>query len=222
MTSTWCSLSALAVVSYLSVDLHFTVCTRLRRSQHAPSTCTTPEVASGRQAGQPLSRSDECTSNSGSKDCANTLLFFLFTVTLLIATLPLAGYGPKVMLANSTCDSWLVSTPSSGRQRTYFVAFLAFGFLNLLTVVVAVGGATFVLRAVLRRAERPGEQRYTDESGGHRNNVPPLDHGSVSHCYKMTGLILVNQTMWIPTLVSERSIKQTPIQSKQAVRVQPS
>ncbi len=234
----WCSLSALAVVTYLAVDLYLTVC-----RQHADSTCNTPEVAGGGLSGQSAWRR----SGRGGKDCANTLLFVVFTVTLLIASLPVAGYGPEVRPANGTCDSWLVYTPSSGPRRTFFVAFLSFGFLNLLTMMAAVGGATWVLRAGSRRAGRPGVLRYTAESGDTQKreaihsgglrytaessdtqkteathsdtqkreaihsgglryteeNDTPLDPLSASHCYKMTGFILVNQAMWLPTLVRE-------------------
>ena len=298
VTSMWCSLSALAVVTYLAVDLHLTVC-----RQHADSTCNTPEVAGGGLSGPSAWRR----SGRGGKDCANTLLFVVFTVTLFIASLPVAGYGPEVRPANGTCDSWLVYTPSSGPRRTFFVAFLSFGFLNLLTMTAAVGGATWVLRAGSRRAGRPGVLRYTEESGDTQKREAihsgalrytaesgdtqkreaihsgalrytaesrdtqkreaihsgtlryteesgdtqkreaihseelrytpessdtqkteaihsdtqkreaihsgglryteesdtPLDPLSASHCYKMTGFILVNQAMWLPTLVRE-------------------
>ena len=278
----WCSLSALAVVTYLAVDLHLTVC-----RQHADSTCSTPEVACGGQSGQSAWRR----SGRGGKDCANTLLFVLFTVTLLIASLPVAGYGPEVRPANSTCDSWLVYTPSSGPRRTFFVAFLSFGFLNLLTMTAAVGGATWVLRAGVRRAGQPGVLRYTAESGDtqkreaihsdiqkreaihsgalrytaesedaqkreaihseglrytaessnaqkreaihsnaqKREAIPsrerryteesdtPLDHPSASHCYKMTGFILVNQAMWLPTLVREPFDREMAIVTSKAL-----
>lgn len=230
VTSTWCSLSALAVVTYLSVDLHLTACsphtTEDARDPHSNSTCITSSNAQGQSPAQrhpgqhpPAKGKDSClrscTSGPCGRDITNLLLFAVFTVTLVIASLPVVGYGPEVMPQNYTCDSWLIDTPVSPKRRTYFVAFLAFAYLNLFSTCLGVTGAMLVLRSLHKKCSRwEGEPRYTEESraqccSGHRlesvgsgvASVEAAESVSSRSC-KMAGLILANQAMWIPALVS--------------------
>lgn len=97
---------------------------------------------------------------------------------------------------NLTCDSWLIATPDTGKRRTYSLAFLAFGYLNLLTVVLAVSLTCCLLKrlAKLTQAET---FRYTEDQ-----SPPLLEPESLEDSYKMAGLIFANQAMWIPALVS--------------------
>jgi hypothetical protein len=53
---------------------------------------------------------------------------------------------------SDTCESWLIPTPAGARAKTFFVAFLAFGFLNILLVILGVLGAVCLLRATASKS----------------------------------------------------------------------
>ncbi|PVD30003.1 hypothetical protein C0Q70_09264 [Pomacea canaliculata] len=130
------------------------------------------------------------------KDNANLVLFLVFAIALSIASLPVVGYGPDVMPDNRTCSSWLVDTPDTARRRTYFLAFLAFGFLNLLTVFLAVTSTLVTLNHLAKWTRSENHFRYTEDLS------PPLvEPESLQAMYKMIGLILINQILWLPALV---------------------
>ena len=67
------------------------------------------------------------------RDYVSLALFFLFSMTLGISSLPVAGFGPDGMPHGDTsCRSWLVPTPILTRERAFFVAFLTLVYFCLL------------------------------------------------------------------------------------------
>lgn len=191
VTSTWCSLSALAIVTYLSVVLRLSACGLRTPPEPSPGACSS--CVSWPRA--PLAEGGRCFFLN--KDNANLVLFLVFAIALSIASLPVVGYGPDVMPDNRTCSSWLVDTPDTARRRTYFLAFLAFGFLNLLTVFLAVTSTLVTLNHLAKWTRSENHFRYTEDLS------PPLvEPESLQAMYKMIGLILINQVLWLPALVS--------------------
>lgn len=187
MTSTWCSLSALAIVTSLSVDLHIKAMAFVRSSPR--SFKWTARLCC--LHGDPSSLV-----GSGVRDCTNVLLFFIFTIALGVASLPVVGYGPEVMPRNDTCDSWLVDTPASGQGKTYLIAFLAFGFVNLLVVLVNVI-KTMVMLSFSADGKRV-ECQYSYTESPSPQIFEPV---SSNDLYKMAGLVSANHALWIPALV---------------------
>ena len=108
VTTTFCSLSAMALVTYMCLDRHLSACP-----------C----------AGFKLRT--EC------RDSLGVLLFFLFVCTLTISTMPVIGLGPQIMAGNDTCDAWIVLIPEPGKREIYFISFLSFGFLNIFLSTVS-------------------------------------------------------------------------------------
>ena len=67
------------------------------------------------------------------RDYVSLALFFLFSITLGVSSLPVAGLGPSGMPQGDTsCRSWLVPTPVVSKERVFFVAFLTLVYLCLL------------------------------------------------------------------------------------------
>ncbi|KAL8558860.1 hypothetical protein ACOMHN_054291 [Nucella lapillus] len=220
VTSTWCSLAALAVVTYLSVDLQLTACSRRARAQHVPETSRGTQQNSAAAEPSPAQTSASTAQqntypSTNGRDLTNIILFLVFIVTLLIASLPVVGYGPQVMADNVTCDSWLIQTPLSGQRRTYFLTVLVFGFLCLGTVVVSMTATMCTLRSLQRWTRWEGQARYTEDLEDHHHHHHQRQSHcqssaagswaegsrSDSYCYKMAGLAVANQIMWIPVLV---------------------
>ncbi|GFS00484.1 hypothetical protein ElyMa_006400000, partial [Elysia marginata] len=68
-----------------------------------------------------------------SRDYVSLVLFFLFSMTLGISSMPVAGLGPDGMpQGDSSCRSWLVPTPVSYKERVFFMTFLTLVYLCLL------------------------------------------------------------------------------------------
>ncbi|XP_076438491.1 uncharacterized protein LOC143277514 [Babylonia areolata] len=235
VTSTWCSLAALAVVTYLAVDLHLTACaTRPSRTPrgrgHTPDTCGARALPSQPPSSPSLETDirgspSSSSSGGGGRDLTNIILFFIVIVSVLIASLPVAGYGPEVMSDNVTCHTWLLHTPPPGQRRTYFLAVLTFGFLCLSVVAVSVTATLCLLRSLHGKGQQQqqpweGQPRYTEEpfrnspyttGGGVGGAALPSSSSSScgeggsrsdSYCYKMAGLVVANQIMWVPVLVT--------------------
>ncbi|XP_046573531.1 rhodopsin, GQ-coupled-like [Haliotis rubra] len=169
VTSTWCTLSSMALVTYMCIDRHQTLCP-------CPS----------------CKNSEDCRENVG------IVVMLIYTVTLAIATLPVIGLGPEIMKGNTTCDSWIVLTPSSGRRQWYFISFLIFGFLNILLSTCS-SIFIFVLLHKPDLADRMKKTRIPVEEGVSQllRHQRPEENTS----WMIVSLVLLVQLTWIPLLI---------------------
>ncbi|ESO82218.1 hypothetical protein LOTGIDRAFT_170261 [Lottia gigantea] len=171
VTTTWCSLSTMAVVTYMCVERHNFLC-----------------PCFGWRSG------------SDSKDSAGVILFSLYTLTLSVATLPVIGYGPEVMKANTSCESWIVSTPSPGRRQVYFIAFLSFVYSNIAVTLVC---CTFI--SIVVHYPRLGQKLGSQDPPVRNTEFQLLDeqhrHFNGSHTKTVLVLVILNQSTWIPAAI---------------------
>lgn len=85
-----------------------------------------------------------------SRDYVSLMLFVLFTCTLAISSLPVIGYGPHSTHTETSCRSWLVPTPTSVKEKTFFVTFLSFVYACLLLGCTSGISACLKVRSLLR------------------------------------------------------------------------
>ncbi|XP_050418543.1 melatonin receptor type 1A [Patella vulgata] len=170
VTTTWCSLSTMAFVTYMCVERHNFLCPCFGWR-----------------------------SSVDSKDSVGLMLFLLYTITLSIATLPVIGFGPEVMKGNNSCESWIVSSPVSGKRQVYFIAFLTFGYIN---VVVTAISCTFIGIVVNRPklAQKLGSQDPPIRNTEFQLLDDQTRNFNGSHTRTVLILVVLNQITWIPAL----------------------
>ncbi|RUS80903.1 hypothetical protein EGW08_011339 [Elysia chlorotica] len=133
------------------------------------------------------------------RDYVSLALFFLFSVTLGISSLPVAGFGPNGMPdGEKSCTSWLVPTPLLNRERVFFLAFLTVVYLCLL--MGCCSGICVCMQVSKRmKLERRRKTRLYHEE----ENVPDLGQLYVLDCmrrhYSMACIVMAGILTWVPS-----------------------
>ncbi|CAL1526742.1 unnamed protein product [Lymnaea stagnalis] len=138
--------------------------------------------------------------NCQSRDYVSLTLFLLFTVTLVIASLPVIGLGPRTATTEITCRSWLVPIPEAPKEMTFYVTFLVFVGVCLAT---GCSSGISVCLQVSRRMKQ--ERRRRSRLYHEEENVPDLVELSVlddmRRQYSLTCIVMAGQLTWIPILL---------------------
>ncbi|XP_005094761.1 uncharacterized protein LOC101845764 isoform X2 [Aplysia californica] len=135
-----------------------------------------------------------------SRDYVSLALFFLYGITLAISTMPVAGFGPQILPSESMCRSWLVPSPPGLKERTYFIAYLAFVYLCVLAGCACGASVCFQVSRHLRKEKKRKSRLYHEEE-----NVPDLVELSMlddmKRHYSLTCVVLAGLMTWLPILL---------------------
>ena len=67
-----------------------------------------------------------------------------YALSLALAVLPMFGLAPRALSASGrSCQPWLVTTPRTRKEHTYYICFLVAGYTNML-IALTVCGAVLV------------------------------------------------------------------------------
>ncbi|GFO17793.1 hypothetical protein PoB_004429800 [Plakobranchus ocellatus] len=133
------------------------------------------------------------------KDYVSLTLFFLFSLTLGISALPVAGLGPTGMPeGEKSCRSWLVPVPEASKERVFFAAFLTMVYVCL---VLGCGSGIGVCLQVSKRMKQ--ERRRKTRLYHEEENVPDLGQLYALDCmkrhYSMACIVMAGVLTWVPS-----------------------
>ncbi|XP_059152508.1 uncharacterized protein LOC131938472 [Physella acuta] len=154
---------------------------------------------------------DEPDNKSGQKNClcglhcqardyVSLTLFFLYTITLAISSLPVVGFGPRPNISETSCRSWLVPIPAATKEKTFFVVFLSFVYFCLIT------GCSSGISVCLQVSKRMKQERKRRSRLYHEEeNVPDVTELAVledmRRHYSLTCIGVAGLLTWIPIVL---------------------
>ncbi|KAK0070478.1 hypothetical protein Bpfe_000461 [Biomphalaria pfeifferi] len=134
-----------------------------------------------------------------SSDYVTLSLFFVFFLTMSIASLPVVGLGPPTDISETSCRSWLVPLPEPIQEKVFCIAFIVF-----ISVCLMTGSWTGVC-VCIQVSQRIKLERRRKCRLYHEENVPDLEELSIMDTmkrhYSLTCIVLAGQLTWVPLLL---------------------
>ncbi|KAH9488036.1 hypothetical protein Btru_066751 [Bulinus truncatus] len=139
-----------------------------------------------------------------SRDHVTLSLFLIFFLTMGISSLPVIGFGPSTDLSPASCRSWLVPTPTRTEEKVFYIVFIIFLCICLLTGCSTGVDVTLQVSRRMKIERKRNSRLYLEEKVPDLQELSNLD-GMKRH-YSLTCIVMGGQLTWLPLLVSCSSV----------------